>query len=194
MQMPPADEGGDNILSQRTDATAGHRLTVFPAPRERMEGLFDDIVELSRTISVGIDAILVDLELSFARWQVLKWIPAGDDRTVAAIAEQLQLSKQAVQRVANELRGLGLIHIVPGIRRTAPPELTATRKGLEAYYEADARILAWCEHLQSTFSDVEFDRGREYVVRLRDAAKPLDDDLIAECRRNAIAIRAETGT
>jgi DNA-binding MarR family transcriptional regulator len=159
-----------------------------------MEYLFDAVLDLSRTLSLGIQALLADLGLSHARWQVLKWVVGGEDRTAGGIAVGLGHSRQAVQRIANELRELGLIKIDARVRRSVAPRMQVTSQGLEVYHEADARILAWCEHLQVQFHDYELVFGRDFVARFEKAAVRLDDELINTCQQNAAAIRRETDT
>jgi DNA-binding MarR family transcriptional regulator len=128
-----------------------------------MEYLFDAVLDLSRTLSLGIEALLAGLGLSHARWQVLKWVVGGEGRTAGGTAEALGHSRQAVQRIVNELRELGFIEIDARVRRSVAPRMQATDQGLEVYDEADARILAWCEHLQGQLHDDEFALGRDFV-------------------------------
>jgi|GEM_PF-4468771 len=180
---------GGNMLP-RADAEGDLQV----GPRERMESLFDDVADLSRSISDGVDAMLEDLGLSHARWQVLKWVAGGEDKTILAIAQVLGHSRQAVQRIANELNGLGLIRIARGPRRTVSASLEITRHGAEAYFEADARILAWCDHIQLQFSGTEGQLGRRFVARLAAVAKAMDETLVLQCRQNAEAIRVESDT
>jgi DNA-binding MarR family transcriptional regulator len=191
MQASAADEDRDNMLSL---ASPGQAITdpdhpsaeLRPRemkPCERMESLFDDIVDLSRTIADGVDILLVDLDLSHARWQVLKWVAGGEDPTVTGIARELRLSRQAVQRVANELGELGLVRIANRTRRTISPRIEVTPQGGAAYFEADARILAWCNHLQKPFSEIKFELGRSLITGLRDAAASIDEGLALSCRQ-----------
>ena len=185
MHAPAADDDRDNMLSP----AARDRAMIEPdqppvelhpremKPCERMESLFDDIVDLSRTIADGVDILLGDLGLSHARWQVLKWVAGGEDPTVTGIARELRLSRQAVQRVANELGELGLVRIANRTRRTVSPRIEVTPQGEVAYFEADARVLAWCDHLQKPFSEIKFELGRSLIVGLRDAAASIDEGL-----------------
>lgn len=191
MHAPAADEDRDNMLSLATADQAMAEPDQPPVelhpremkPSERMESLFDDVVDLSRTIADGVDILLGDLGLSHARWQVLKWVAGGEDPTVTGIARELRLSRQAVQRVANELGELGLVRINNRTRRTVSPRIEVTPQGQKAYFEADARVLAWCDHLRKPFSEIKFELGRSLIVDLRDAAASIDEGLALACRQ-----------
>lgn len=192
MHAPAADDDRDNMLSLTVPGRAMTEPAQPPVeldpremkPCERMESLFDDIVDLGRTIADGVDILLGDLGLSHARWQVLKWVAGGEDPTVTGMASELRHSRQAVQRVANELRDLGLVRINNRNRRTVSPRIEVTPQGEEAYFEADARVLAWCDHLQKPFSEIKFELGRSLIVGLRDAAASIDEGLALTCSQN----------
>src|ERR1700689_4395789 len=56
------------------------------------------------------DELIADLKLTSARWQVLGAIGMSDEpQPVANLARVMGLSRQAVQRVANELESEGFV-------------------------------------------------------------------------------------
>lgn len=93
----------------------------------------------SALIALG-DAIAADLGLSSARWQVMGAITlAGRPQPVAQIARRMGLTRQAVQRVVNDLTASGLVVLQdnPAHRRAKCVALTA--KGRDAYQAAASR-------------------------------------------------------
>ncbi|MGA9320678.1 MAG: helix-turn-helix domain-containing protein, partial [Xanthobacteraceae bacterium] len=66
-----------------------------------------------RLLAAG-DALVGDLGLTSARWQVLGAIAlSAVPLSVAQIARNMGLTRQAVQRLANEMQGDGLVRFAP---------------------------------------------------------------------------------
>ena len=72
------------------------------------------------------DALVADLGLTSARWQVIGAIALSPvPLSVAQIARNMGLTRQAVQRLANEMEADGLVRFAPG--STDPATLEAVR-------------------------------------------------------------------
>ena len=94
------------------------------------------------------DELVRDLGLTSARWQVLGALAlAGRPLTVAQIGRRMGISRQAVQRLVNDLVREG--HLVlednPDHRRSRLAALT--RQGRNAYDKADGRQIDWVNSL-----------------------------------------------
>jgi DNA-binding MarR family transcriptional regulator len=90
------------------------------------------------------DRMVAGLGLSTARWQVLGSIgEKARDQSVAMIARNLGLSRQAVQRVVNELVRDGLAAYAPNPHHKRAKLVRMTEKGLAAYLAADGAFFAW---------------------------------------------------
>ena len=85
------------------------------------------------------DRLTRPLNLTSARWQVLGAIAlAPQPRSVADLARSMGLSRQAVQRTANELHAEGLVAWTPNPAHRRAQLVTFTRQG-ELTYEATLR-------------------------------------------------------
>jgi DNA-binding MarR family transcriptional regulator len=90
-------------------------------------------------IAMG-DALVEDLGLSSARWQVIGAIAlAAMPLPIAQIARNMGLTRQAVQRVANELEAKGFVRFAPNPNHRRAKLALLTRKGETAYAAAMAR-------------------------------------------------------
>lgn len=108
-----------------TDATTELVLEIF-----RLNGAL---------IAMG-DALVGELGLTSARWQVMGAIAlARTPLPIAQIARNMGLTRQAVQRVANELEGEGFIRFAPNPNHQRARLALLTRKGETAYAAAMAR-------------------------------------------------------
>jgi DNA-binding MarR family transcriptional regulator len=90
-------------------------------------------------IAMG-DDLVSDIGLTSARWQVMGAIAlAKTPLPIAQIARNMGLTRQAVQRVANELEGEGFIRFAPNPNHQRAKLVMLTRKGESAYAAAMAR-------------------------------------------------------
>jgi DNA-binding MarR family transcriptional regulator len=108
-------------------------------------------------IAMG-DALVGELGLTSARWQVMGAIAlANTPLPIAQIARNMGLTRQAVQRVANELEGEGFIRFAPNPNHQRARLVLLTRKGLAAYAAAMGRWEPKAQALGggSTLKDIE---------------------------------------
>lgn len=118
-----------------------------PARTPAAEALTDLVFETfrvhGRLIALG-DALVRRHGLTSARWQVLGTIGlAGHDMTVPMIARHLGLSRQAVQRVANELARDGFVDFAVNPHHKRAKLVRHTKKGRTAYAAADRDWTEW---------------------------------------------------
>jgi DNA-binding MarR family transcriptional regulator len=93
-----------------------------------------EIFHLNGELITTGDAMVGDLGLTSARWQVMGAIAlARMPLPVAQIARNMGLTRQAVQRTANELAGEGLIRFAPNPNHQRAKLVLLTRKGEAAY-------------------------------------------------------------
>ena len=112
----------------------------------RITELILEVFRLNGRLLAAGDRLVGDLGLSSARWQVLGAIDAGP-RTVAQIGRAMGLTRQAVQRVVNELEAEGIVELVdnPEHRRARLVRLSDDgRRGLD---EATRRQAGWVNRL-----------------------------------------------
>jgi DNA-binding MarR family transcriptional regulator len=94
------------------------------------------------------DRLVADIGLTSARWQVLGAIKISPaPLPVAHVARNMGLSRQAVQRIANELAADGLVTFAPNPHHARAKLVTLTREGERVYAAAIERQRPWAEQL-----------------------------------------------
>ncbi|MBB4857529.1 DNA-binding MarR family transcriptional regulator [Novosphingobium chloroacetimidivorans] len=94
------------------------------------------------------DALVGDLGLTSARWQVLGAIALSPvPLPVAHIARNMGLTRQSVQRVVDDMRMGGLIRLEPNPHHRRAMLVAMTEDGLSAYASASLRQERWANDL-----------------------------------------------
>jgi DNA-binding MarR family transcriptional regulator len=139
--------------------------------RRNLDAITDLMLETfrlnGRLLAAG-DELVADIGLSSARWQVLGAIAlSATSLPVAHIARNMGLTRQAVQRVANELAAEGLVRFAenPHHRRAKLVELTAPGKA--AYDAAIRRHRPWATALARGLSVRELNAANAVLRRIR---------------------------
>jgi DNA-binding MarR family transcriptional regulator len=116
----------------------GHALT----------GLVIEIFRLNGDLLATGDALVHDLGLTSARWQVLGAIALSPSPLpVAHIARNMGLTRQAVQRVVDDMRSDGLVKLEPNPYHLRAMLVAMTKKGEIAYARASERQERWVDDL-----------------------------------------------
>jgi DNA-binding MarR family transcriptional regulator len=90
--------------------------------------LIADVYELAGRLRRSGDVLARELGQSQARWQVLSAISDGD-HTIPHVADRLGITRQSVQRIADELAGSNLATFVPNPHHRRSPFLRPTARG-----------------------------------------------------------------
>jgi len=94
------------------------------------------------------DALVADLGLTSARWQVLGAAALSPvPLSVAQIARNMGLTRQAVQRLANEMEADGLLRFAPNPHHQRAKLVVLTATGKSAFAAAMKRQAAWASEL-----------------------------------------------
>lgn len=105
-----------------------------------------------RLLAAG-DALVAELDLTSARWQVLGAIAlSAVPLPVAHIARNMGLTRQAVQRLANEMERDGLVRFGPNPHHQRAKLVLLTPRGRAAYNAAMKRQGPWARGLASGLS------------------------------------------
>lgn len=100
-----------------------------------------------RLLAAG-DKLIKHLGLSSARWQVLGAIHLSEiPQTVAGLARSMGLTRQAVQRIANQLEKDGLLAFEHNPQHRRAKLVVFTEKGKRAYMAADREQIEWINDL-----------------------------------------------
>jgi DNA-binding MarR family transcriptional regulator len=118
--------------------------------------------------------------LTTARWQVLGAV-LHEPLTVAAIARDMGLARQSVQRTANLLVDEGLCEYVPNPAHRRAKLLSPTDHGLNSIRQLGPRVTAWSRQVGESVGGDVIDAAtvsvRELMSALsRDEAQLLGDD------------------
>jgi DNA-binding MarR family transcriptional regulator len=90
------------------------------------------------------DALVADLGLTSARWQVIGAVALSPVLlSVAQIARNMGLTRQAVQRLANEMETDGLVRFAPNPHHQRAKLVVLTPAGKSAFAAAMKRQGAW---------------------------------------------------
>lgn len=119
-----------------------------PNPDTTLTELILATFRLNGALLQAGDALVRDLGLTSARWQVLGALALeGRPLTVAQIGRRMGLTRQAVQRLVTELSGDGLLVQTdnPDHKRARLVALSA--RGETLYARAEARQQAWVRPL-----------------------------------------------
>jgi DNA-binding MarR family transcriptional regulator len=138
-----------------------------------LAGLSRLISRTSSALSEGGDRRVSDLGLSRARWQVLGAMAIlGAPATVSQIARALGLSRQAVQRTADDLQEAGLTHYQRNPAHLRSDLVVFTEAGRAAYAEATRRQTVWAADLAQGLSADDIQTTRRVLAAL--AARAAD--------------------
>ena len=128
-----------------------------------------------RLLAAG-DALIADLGLTSARWQVIGAVSlAQAPQPVAHIARNMGLTRQAVQRLANDLEREGLVRFAPNPHHQRAKLVLLTRKGKTAFAAAMNRWQPWANSLAAGLSlrDIKLASAMLRTIRQRlDQAEP----------------------
>jgi DNA-binding MarR family transcriptional regulator len=119
------------------------------------------------------DALVADLGLTSARWQVLGAIALSQaSLPVAHIARNMGLTRQAVQRLVNEMEADGLVRLAPNPHHQRARLVLLTAPGRTAYEAAMQRQAPWAGSLADRLSVKEIETA---VSVLRNIRQQIDD-------------------
>ena len=92
--------------------------------------------------------------LSSARWQVMGAIElAGQPMTVAQIARRMGLTRQGVQRIANDLEAMKMVRFEENMDHKRAKLVVLTTKGARVMARIDEAQIAWVNALSDDLSD-----------------------------------------
>jgi DNA-binding MarR family transcriptional regulator len=140
--------------------------------RRAWTGLVLEVFRLNGDLLAAGDALVVDLGLTSARWQVLGAIALSPvPLPVAHIARNMGLTRQAVQRLVDDMRADGMVSLGPNPHHRRAMLVVMTEVGAAAYRAASARQERWADTLAHGLSAEAFEAASEL---LREMQRRLD--------------------
>ena len=121
--------------------------------RRALTGLIIEVFRLNGDLLAAGDALVADLGLTSARWQVLGAIAhAPVALPVAHIARNMGLTRQAVQRNVDEMLEDDLVRLQPNPHHRRAMLVTMSERGEAAYSAASERQKRWAGALAAGLS------------------------------------------
>jgi len=112
----------------------------MPSLADATTELVLEVFRLNGELIATGDDLVADLGLTSARWQVLGAIAlAATPLTIAQIARNMGLTRQSVQRIANDLAAEGFLRFAPNPHHQRAKLALLTDRGRKAYTGASAR-------------------------------------------------------
>ena len=122
--------------------------------------LFTDIIleifKLNGLLVTEGDQLIKELGLSSARWKVLGALyKSSDPMTVPEIARMMGQTRQAVQRIANEMNKDGLVNTQMNPDHKSANYLVLTEKGKEIFEVIEKKQIPWVNDKADDFDASE---------------------------------------
>ena len=141
--------------------------------RRAWTGLVIEVFRLNGDLLAAGDTLVGDLGLTSARWQVLGAIALSPvPLPVAHIARNMGLTRQAVQRLVDDMRTDGLVRLEPNPHHRRAMLIVMTEAGNTAYRAASARQERWADAVASSMPAESFEAASEL---LREMQRRLDE-------------------
>jgi DNA-binding MarR family transcriptional regulator len=136
--------------------------------RNAMTELILETFRLNGRLLIAGDALVADVGLTSARWQVLGAIAlAPTPLPVAHVARNMGLTRQAVQRLANEMERDGFIRFAPNPHHKRAKLILLTSRGKAAYESAMKRQGPWASDLAAGLSTTQIDAATAILRTIR---------------------------
>jgi len=135
---------------------------------EALTRLILEIFQLNGRLLAAGDALVGDLGMTAARWQVMGAIAyATSPEPVARLARNMGLTRQGVQRIVDELAAEGVVTFEANPHHKRAKLVVFTKRG-RAIYEAIERLQApWANALAKGLGLDALESARELAATLR---------------------------
>lgn len=140
---------------------------------DEMALLVADVYEAAGVLRRSGEAIAAEEGQTQARWQLLS-VVSGAPLTVARAARRLGVSRQGVQRVANDLVREELAALRPNPDHRSSPLLALTATGRDVLDRITVRAAEFNDGLAAGISPDEVEAARALLRRLIDRAGSQD--------------------
>ncbi len=118
------------------------------AARDALTELVLEVFRLNGELLAAGDALVGDIGLTSARWQVLGAIALSPvPLPVAHLARNMGLTRQSVQRLVDEMKADGLVSDAPNQHHRRAKLILLTDRGGIAFRTAMARQERWADEL-----------------------------------------------
>jgi DNA-binding MarR family transcriptional regulator len=136
--------------------------------RRSLTDLILDVFRLNGALLASGDTLVKDIGLTSARWQVLGAIALSPvPLPVAHIANNMGLTRQAVQRSVDEMLSDGLVRLEPNPHHKRAMLVTMTERGISAFRAASERQQRWADVLAAGLSPTGIEAASRLLRELQ---------------------------
>jgi DNA-binding MarR family transcriptional regulator len=147
------------VISKRSRTPAGEALT----------SLILQLFRVNSLIFTAGDRLAAHLGLTGARWQILGAIVrAGQPQSVAWHARDLGMSRQNVQRIVNDLRGLRFTTFATNPQHRRAQLVVVTEKGREVYEAAMSLQAPWVNKISEDLTTRDLRAFERVLLSMRE--------------------------
>jgi len=141
-----------------------------------MTDLFLETFRRNGELLTAGDRLVASLQLTSASWQLLGAIGLSPtDLPVAHVARNMGLSRQAVQRLVNDLATQGLVAVAPNPHHQRAKLVVMTANGKAAFDSAMDRQVPWAEKLSLGLASAELKTAFRVLRTLRNRLQTQND-------------------
>lgn len=116
--------------------------------------------------------------LTSARWQVMGAIDLeGKPLTVSQIARRMGLTRQAVQRIVNDLARLDMVVLSENLDHKRAPLVSISKVGEAVMKEIDQAQTAWVNNLAKDFDEKKLKQALEVLQNVRETTEQFNQTL-----------------
>ena len=138
-------------------------------------GLILEVFRLNGQLLAAGERLTSAQGLTSARWQVLGAIVlAGQALSVAQIGRRMGLSRQAVQRVANDLQKIGFVVFGDNPDHKRASLVTLTSKGDAVYHKMERVQADWANRLARDMDTARLEDAMEVLRTLQKRSEALE--------------------
>jgi DNA-binding MarR family transcriptional regulator len=138
------------------------------SPADAVTALILQIFRLNGSLLAAGEVMVADLGLTSARWQVLGAMAMSPvPLPVAHIARHMGLTRQAVQRLVNEMERDRFVAFAPNPHHQRAKLVLLTPRGKAAYASAMKRQRPWVEGLARSLNRREIEGAAATLEALR---------------------------
>jgi DNA-binding MarR family transcriptional regulator len=148
---------------------------MLPRTIDAVTELILETFRLNGALIAAGDRLVADIGLTSARWQVLGGLALSPvPLPVAHVARNMGLSRQAVQRLVNEMEADGLVRFAPNPHHRRAQLVLITKRGEETYQAATERQRPWAALLAKGLSVRDLTQALAVLRTIRGHAEAAD--------------------
>ena len=133
-----------------------------------IDRLIGEIFRVYGAVVAAGDIIAKPFGLSSARWQIMGAVEATGGGTVSALARQVGIARQSIQRIVTEMAGEGYFDLVDNPADRRARIVVMTEKGWRAYDAVTATWKASAVRMDKSFGPDMLAGLTEQLIELRD--------------------------